>query len=506
MTKINNKGVISIAVVIGILAGVLVLGFGGYKTVNHFQTTGLIKQAEELETNEKYEEAIELLEKAKIKASADDLKKKINDKLNENEQLILDRDNYYQGVKKAESGDWQGAMELWAKISENSIYSKKVKTENEISVKKPSGENVHLTNYNHAKDPTWAELIAFLEEDNTDDNPYKEDSFNCTNFAEMLHNNAEKAGIKAAFVTIDFAEPPGHALNAFNTTDKGLVYIDNTGEGFSEMRQDSFGKDEIKCERDKVIYASENKEIGAISTDYPSIDPTSYQFYEDYLKLWTEVEANLRQYNKEVTDYNQKAKQYENKVKTLEKDQQAYDKLLDDYNQKLEAISAELDQKYDSKFAEINNKKENLNAWLNNERAIINNKIEELNKKYENGEIDWEQYNQEWDKLKKEDDENTQQYNQEWNKLEEEQRRLKNDMNNEIQQEEEKLKPLKTEIDNKYAVLKKQISDLQYEKNTLDNMSKRLDSALYALRKRERSLNTCRWISLGTVKKIEIFW
>jgi hypothetical protein len=56
----------------------------------------------------------------------------------------------------------------------------------------------------------------------------------------MLHNNAEKAGIRCAYVSLDMvgysdpynlgiASDAGHACNAFETTDRGLVYIDCTG-------------------------------------------------------------------------------------------------------------------------------------------------------------------------------------------------------------------------------------------------------------------------------------
>jgi hypothetical protein len=45
----------------------------------------------------------------------------------------------------------------------------------------------------------------------------------------MLHNNSEAAGYSCAFVTLDLGSPQqGHACNAFETTDRGLVFIDCT--------------------------------------------------------------------------------------------------------------------------------------------------------------------------------------------------------------------------------------------------------------------------------------
>ncbi len=85
-----------------------------------------------------------------------------------------------------------------------------------------------------AHNPTWAELKTFLQADQTDKHPYIEGKFTCGDFAEMLHNNAEAAGIRAAILAIEL-QPNGsssgtiinHSLNAFDTTDRGTVYIDD---------------------------------------------------------------------------------------------------------------------------------------------------------------------------------------------------------------------------------------------------------------------------------------
>lgn len=86
-----------------------------------------------------------------------------------------------------------------------------------------------LNNNNDAKDPTYQELLAFLREDRTDKNLYVPGEYECGNFAQELHNNAEAAGIRAAFVAVHYYNEIPHALNAFKTVDLGLVYIDVTG-------------------------------------------------------------------------------------------------------------------------------------------------------------------------------------------------------------------------------------------------------------------------------------
>lgn len=87
-----------------------------------------------------------------------------------------------------------------------------------------------LINQASAENPTWEELLDFLKEDKTDENPYVSGKYECGNFAQDLHNNAEGKGIRAALVAVHFHNAPSHALNAFKTTDRGLVYIDDTGE------------------------------------------------------------------------------------------------------------------------------------------------------------------------------------------------------------------------------------------------------------------------------------
>jgi hypothetical protein len=82
-----------------------------------------------------------------------------------------------------------------------------------------------------AVNPTWEQLMSFLQKDKTDQKPYVEGLYTCGNFAEDVFNAAETQGIRAAIVCIRFKDSGiGHALNAFKTTDKGLVFIDCTGD------------------------------------------------------------------------------------------------------------------------------------------------------------------------------------------------------------------------------------------------------------------------------------
>lgn len=141
------------------------------------------------------------------------------------------------------------------------------------------GEFIILINNEDARNPTYLELVDFLKTDKTDTYPYQltlsaldfyygnaEDNIDldkiadiidgnsspsapriCADFAERLHNEAEKAGIRCGYVDIDSLN---HALCVFETTNSGLVFIDDTGK--------SYGFGPSNC--DKVVEVEEGKE------------------------------------------------------------------------------------------------------------------------------------------------------------------------------------------------------------------------------------------------------
>ncbi|MBA7503118.1 hypothetical protein ES706_01725 [subsurface metagenome] len=89
------------------------------------------------------------------------------------------------------------------------------------------------------RNPTWSELKVFLASDDTDKHPYNFPTFVCADFASTLQKNAEAAGWRCAVVSVRLSGYPdwynygipsntSHACNAFETTDRGLVYIDCT--------------------------------------------------------------------------------------------------------------------------------------------------------------------------------------------------------------------------------------------------------------------------------------
>lgn len=193
---------------------------------------------------------------------------------------------------------------------------------------------VCLVNNKAATDPTWQELIAFLRIDNTDGHPYIFGSFMCGSFAEMLHNNAEEAGIKAAWVHVDFeGSGEGHALNAFNTTDRGLVYLDCVGEFIKPIVP--LGGESVDFNYDKVAYVEIDNEYGLISL-YVAESP-QYTFYEQYIQQWESYESDLDAYSNKANAYIRMLA-----GRTVISDPSEYARLKSIYDE-LEALRSELE-------------------------------------------------------------------------------------------------------------------------------------------------------------------
>lgn len=172
------------------------------------------------------------------------------------------------------------------------------------------GFKVVLENNPAAADPTWQQVKDFLASDGTDERDYVPGDFVCGSFAQDVHNNAEKAGIRAAWVAIELeGKPIGHALNAFNTTDHGLVFTDSTGDAAAENRAallrpelEQDGSLQPDQSRDRVAYVQKGSELGFISL---SLSPLpEYAFFRQYQAGLQQFRTQLDTYNSRVDAYN----------------------------------------------------------------------------------------------------------------------------------------------------------------------------------------------------------
>ena len=76
------------------------------------------------------------------------------------------------------------------------------------------------------RDPSYQEMKAFLTQDETSEQEYLRNEYICVDFAANVKANAAEEGIRCAYVVIEYLGTTGHAIVAFDTTDRGLVYIE----------------------------------------------------------------------------------------------------------------------------------------------------------------------------------------------------------------------------------------------------------------------------------------
>jgi flagellar biosynthesis/type III secretory pathway protein FliH len=107
-------------------------------------------------------------------------------------------------------------------------YSTGFKTGNQTGYIKGFNEcwqsNFQSTGY-YIRDPTSLEALNFIAADRTNNIPYDVNTFNCQDFSATVKRNAFNVGYRAFFVYIDY-ETTSHSVVAFNTTDKGIIFIE----------------------------------------------------------------------------------------------------------------------------------------------------------------------------------------------------------------------------------------------------------------------------------------
>jgi len=97
------------------------------------------------------------------------------------------------------------------------------------------------------RNPSYNELSIFLSVDKTDTLPYT-DWFVCGDFSRLLMSNSNNNNIRAGFVVIyqeEITDVP-HAIVCFNTTDRGLIFVEPQGDKkftlseFNKMRDSNY--------------------------------------------------------------------------------------------------------------------------------------------------------------------------------------------------------------------------------------------------------------------------
>jgi len=172
-----------------------------------------------------------------------------------------------------------------------------------------SGSSTILYSNPSARDTTWQQVKSFVLSDETGVIPYSGD-FVCCDFANRIYNDAERIGIRAAFVIIHFSDgSTDHAINAFHTTDLGLVFIDTTGLDQYDRSTalgilDNGMGGPLSENTDKIAYPSAGKQLGFVSlgTDYGP----KYENYVQWEQDKDAFETAVSSYEDKVAAYNAK--------------------------------------------------------------------------------------------------------------------------------------------------------------------------------------------------------
>jgi hypothetical protein len=127
---------------------------------------------------------------------------------------------YARGYQKGNAGSYTQAYSQGKDEGYKAGYQSGLQAEY-----KPSPEQKTSNEYS-LQNPTYQEMKTFLAQDTTNVNNYVEDQYVCVDFAATVNNNAEAKGIRCAVVDIFYPDGYGHTIVAFDTTDRGLIYIE----------------------------------------------------------------------------------------------------------------------------------------------------------------------------------------------------------------------------------------------------------------------------------------
>lgn len=126
---------------------------------------------------------------------------------------------FSKGYDQAYSRTYDSSYEEAYKTAFDKGYDKGYELGLGQSIEGGIAERVELRN------PTYQEMKDFLTADDTSEKPYITGEYVCYDFTADLNNNAEAAGLRASYVRVRSTNW-AHALVAFETTDRGVIYIE----------------------------------------------------------------------------------------------------------------------------------------------------------------------------------------------------------------------------------------------------------------------------------------
>jgi hypothetical protein len=158
------------------------------------------------------------------------------------------------------------------------------------------------------RNPTWSELEEFLKADDTDTLPYIVGVFDCSGFGVTLRDRAWKHGIRSAYVIVEpvLGGLEAHAFNAFETTDRGLVYVEPQDDTIAYVRLNQpYGTIHLSGVKPEYIDVSGNPaEFWGPLTYRTHPNPFSYDYFLEHQRRLRFYDESLQAYKEAVAEFN----------------------------------------------------------------------------------------------------------------------------------------------------------------------------------------------------------
>jgi hypothetical protein len=237
-----------------------------------------------------------------------------------------------------------------------------------LSIMNATSQHLTITEYRYATNVSYDTLMMFLNNDTSDMADYVSPNYTCGDFAVHLHDDAEAQGIRCGIVGVSLnvsgysgldtryvipSHPGvednsdmGHGFTVFNTTDRGLVYIDATGVTSEEKAQG-------RQPRYMVVYFKQDMPLGEICVNQS--ESLDYSYYQ-------QKESQYQAYNKKISDYNDEVKAINAETKAFNITFKAYTSDLDAYDEEYDRFSAELNDLEDANVSQ-QEMPEQLDLW-----------------------------------------------------------------------------------------------------------------------------------------------
>ncbi len=191
---------------------------------------------------------------------------------------------------------------------------------------------INITTYRNAAPVSYDELIAYLDQDDTEDSLYVMPTYTCVDFSADLFNSAQAKGIKCAMVSVTFEEAiPGHAFNAFPTTDRGIVYIDCTGINETCINDGYLATD-------NNVYLQVGGHLGELP-DNQTNGNLDYTFYAGRME-------RIEVFKEKVNRYLEAVEAYQESFQALQADYDSFNAQMARHNSAVTAFNAENERQY----------------------------------------------------------------------------------------------------------------------------------------------------------------